>query len=46
MVENVVILHYLSLGEKLFSASENDFEQAINYCSSEHMGTDTIKSIN
>jgi hypothetical protein len=29
--------------EKLFSASENDFEQAINYCSSEHMGTDTIK---
>ncbi len=29
--------------EKLFSASEKDFEQAITYCSSDHMGSDIIK---
>jgi hypothetical protein len=29
--------------EKLFSESDNEFEQAISYCSSEHIGSDTVK---
>jgi len=29
--------------EKLFSESDNDFDQAISYCSSEHIGSDTVK---
>ena len=29
--------------EKLFSESDNEFDQAINYCSSEHIGSDTVK---
>jgi len=29
--------------EKLFSESDNEFDQAISYCSSEHIGSDTVK---
>lgn len=29
--------------EKLFSESDNEFDQAITYCSSEHIGSDTVK---
>ena len=29
--------------EKLFSESDNEFDQAIFYCSSEHIGSDTVK---
>ena len=29
--------------EKLFSESDNDLDQAISYCSSDHMSSDIIK---
>ena len=29
--------------EKLFSESDNEFDQAISYCSSDHIGSDTVK---
>ncbi len=29
--------------EKLFSESDNEFNQAISYCSSDHIGSDTVK---
>ena len=31
--------------EKLFSESDNEFDQAISYCSSDHIGSDTVKRL-